>query len=52
MKEILTKIYNSEPSRPKKKKIEKPSVIVSYHSGVVCEILGEKNDSKYNITYM
>ena len=54
MKEILTEIYNSEPSRPKKKKkkIEKPSVIVSYHSGVVCEILGEKSNLKYNVKFI
>ena len=52
MKEILTKIYNSEPSRPKKKKIEKPSVKVSYRSGVTCEIHGEKSHLKYNVKFI
>ena len=53
MKEILTKIYNSEPSRPKKKKkeTEKPSVEISYRSGVTCEIHGEKSNLKYNVIY-
>ena len=54
MKEILTKIYNSEPSRPKKKKkrIEKPSVKVSYCHGATCEILGEKSHLKYNVKFI
>ena len=54
MKEILTKIYNSEPSRPKKKKkkTEKPSVEISYRSGVTCEIHGEKSHLKYNVKFI
>ena len=54
MKKILTEIYNSEPSRPKKKKkkIEEPSIMVSYHSGAACEILGEKSNLKYNVKFI
>jgi len=53
MKEILTKIYNSELPYPQKekRKIKDPSFKVSYCSGVSCTILGEKNDSKYNIKF-
>ena len=54
MKEILTKIYNSEPPRSKKKKkrTEKPSVKVSYCPGATCEILGERSHLKYNVKFI